>query len=216
MAEEPSTRDRILERATALFAQRGYEGTSVNDISEAAGVNKRMLYHYFGEKEGLYRQVFTDQWTELKAWFDQATRERISSGVPLPQNSRELLLEALEVLFKFMTERPEFVRLLQWDGLEGGEVSKAIWHSVRGPIYVQAEEIILAAQEEGWIDRRLRPAHLIISFLGAVASYFAYAPTLVDMLKVDPLSTEALETRKAQLRLLLESVLASGGRPVPS
>lgn len=209
LAEEMTTKARILARATELFARKGYEGTSVSDISDAAGVNKRMLYHYFGEKEGLYREVFIEQWTELKQWFDKATRERMNSGEPLPSDSRGLLIEALEVLFRFMTDRPQFVRLLQWDGLEGGEVSKSIWQSIRGPIYVEAEAIIHAAQEEGWIDQRMSAAHLIITFLGAVASYFAYAPTLADMLKMDPLSEQALSDRKQQLRLLLECVLHS-------
>ncbi len=52
-----ATRAALLERATREFADRGYDGARVDEIAEAAGINKRMIYAYFGDKEGLYRAV---------------------------------------------------------------------------------------------------------------------------------------------------------------
>jgi TetR/AcrR family transcriptional repressor of nem operon len=53
----PKSYDRatVLERATALFRVRGYEGTHLSDLVEATGVNRFSLYNEFGGKEGLYR-----------------------------------------------------------------------------------------------------------------------------------------------------------------
>lgn len=50
-------REQILARAAALFAKRGYAGTSMNDVAEAAGVSKAALYHYVPDKEGLLAAI---------------------------------------------------------------------------------------------------------------------------------------------------------------
>ena len=54
---EPNTRERILEIATDLFAEKGYAGTYVREIVEKAGVSKPVLYYYFQSKEGLFYAI---------------------------------------------------------------------------------------------------------------------------------------------------------------
>ncbi len=49
---------RLLAEATRLFAERGYDRTSVQDIVEAAGVTKGALYHYFGSKDDLLQEIY--------------------------------------------------------------------------------------------------------------------------------------------------------------
>ena len=52
-----SSRDAILRAGTLAFSESGYKGTTVDDIAKLAGVNKRMIYHHFGSKRGLYDDV---------------------------------------------------------------------------------------------------------------------------------------------------------------
>ncbi len=60
------TSDRILRVAIKLFAARGYHhGVSVDEIVKAARVNKRMVYHYYGDKAGLYAAVLTNVYSRL-------------------------------------------------------------------------------------------------------------------------------------------------------
>ena len=66
------TKANILKKATALFAKSGFEGTSINDIIQASEINKRMVYHYFGDKRGLYREIYLKEWGSLKIKLDQA------------------------------------------------------------------------------------------------------------------------------------------------
>ncbi|MBW2439451.1 MAG: TetR/AcrR family transcriptional regulator [Deltaproteobacteria bacterium] len=54
---EPNARQRLLETATELFADKGYAGTSVREIVERAGVSKPVLYYYFKSKEGLFYAI---------------------------------------------------------------------------------------------------------------------------------------------------------------
>ena len=51
---ESGTRERLLETASHLFAEKGYASTSVREIVARAGVSKPVLYYYFQSKEGLY------------------------------------------------------------------------------------------------------------------------------------------------------------------
>lgn len=57
MATVARSNDRILQRALALFSEKGYDATSVREICEAAGVTKPTLYHFYGSKEGVYRSI---------------------------------------------------------------------------------------------------------------------------------------------------------------
>ena len=56
-ALEPNARQRLLETATKLFAEKGYAGTSVREIVDRAGVSKPVLYYYFKSKEGLFYAI---------------------------------------------------------------------------------------------------------------------------------------------------------------
>jgi AcrR family transcriptional regulator len=200
------TKARILREATQIFAGTGYDGASISDIVKASQINKRMIYHYFGDKEGLYRAVFLHQWGELKDWFDRAVKKRFDDPATTSLTVEQLLTEAIDTLFDFMASHPHFVRLMMWEGLEGGAISRSIWKQVRGPIYVQLEFLIKQAQEEKVLDSKLEPSHLIISFLGAVGFYFAYAPTLFEIIRKNPFSEPALEERKNQLKFMLTSL----------
>jgi AcrR family transcriptional regulator len=66
------TRERLLDAALSLFVQRGYSATSTQDIIDAAGVTKPVLYHYFESKEALFRTLVssiydasTAEWTAI-------------------------------------------------------------------------------------------------------------------------------------------------------
>jgi AcrR family transcriptional regulator len=56
-SKEPNARDKLLETAIRIFAEKGYAGTSVREIVEQAGVSKPVLYYYFKSKEGLFLAI---------------------------------------------------------------------------------------------------------------------------------------------------------------
>src|ERR1043166_4991379 len=62
-----ATRSKILDAALAEFSERGLPAASTDDIAERCGVNKRMIYYYFGSKEGLYLAALESLFERLVA-----------------------------------------------------------------------------------------------------------------------------------------------------
>src|SRR5690349_12030628 len=100
-----ATRKMLLEAATAIFSEHGFAGARVDEIAERAGVNKALIYAYYGDKEGLYRAV-------------------LSSHLEIPPSSlalaadadpRQALEELVRRYFRLLLEDRAFARLLAWD-----------------------------------------------------------------------------------------------------
>src|SRR5271156_4336708 len=99
------TRERILSAALKEFAANGFAGARVDAIARRADINKRMLYHYFGNKEKLFRAVLRQKIAERRAWADNL------SGDPA---------ERLPFWFKTACEDADWIRLLEWEALQTG------------------------------------------------------------------------------------------------
>jgi TetR/AcrR family transcriptional regulator len=111
--EPQGTRDRILEAAEEEFAAHGLRGARVQEIVARAGVNQRMLYHYFGDKDGLYIAVLERFVKSLAAESEAALR---APGVSDPV---ERLREMLRRYFDSLSRHPNMVRLFLHEALAG-------------------------------------------------------------------------------------------------
>jgi len=99
-------REQLLDVGRRLFAERGYEGTSVEEIAAKAGVSKPVVYEHFGGKEGLYA-VVVDRETQLL--LDRITRS-LTGGHP-----RELLEQAALALLEYIETSADGFRILVRD-----------------------------------------------------------------------------------------------------
>jgi len=97
-------RDRILKVAVKLFAENGYTGTSVNQIVNLAGTTKPMLYYYFQNKEGLYR--------ELILAFYKHVRQHLERIDALKGSTEQKLVAVVEANFDMVRKSPD----LSWFG----------------------------------------------------------------------------------------------------
>src|SRR2546421_7724695 len=97
------SRERILEAAFNEFAAKGFAGARVDSIARDASINKRMLYHYFGDKEGLFRQVLRNKMAQRRAW-NLATPDDPMSSLPY--------------WFDLACKDKNWVRLLEWEALQ--------------------------------------------------------------------------------------------------
>ena len=99
------TRRRILEAALKEFSARGFAGARVGAIARRAKANKRMLYHYFTDKEGLFRAVLRHK-----------ISDRMSRAEALAPRSD--VVSSLPLWFKQNCQDTDWVRLLAWESLQ--------------------------------------------------------------------------------------------------
>src|SRR4051794_2919179 len=100
------SRERILVAAFKEFAAKGFAGARVDTIARRAAINKRMLYHYFGDKEALFREVLRRRMAERHAW-----------GLATPDSPAE----SLPYWFDLACKDKGWVRLLEWEALQFAE-----------------------------------------------------------------------------------------------
>lgn len=78
-------REEILARAAELFAQRGYPGTSMNEVAEACGVSKPTLYHYVRDKHELLAEIAESHVSRLEALVDEVQAHKLGPEPHLRQ-----------------------------------------------------------------------------------------------------------------------------------
>jgi AcrR family transcriptional regulator len=101
-----------------VFAERGFHDTSMNDIAEAAGVTKPVLYQHFTSKRDLFRELLTDVGNELQ--------DTITKAVATAQSGHEMVELGFAAYFRFVDEHRDAFRLFYGSGIardaEFGEV----------------------------------------------------------------------------------------------
>lgn len=109
-AEE--TRLNILDMATAEFADKGLSGARIDEIADRTNASKRMIYYYFGSKEGLYRAVLERAYKAVRAVDAESRRS------DMPPDAA--LRDVIAATFDYHNQHPEFVRLVMNENILRG------------------------------------------------------------------------------------------------
>lgn len=167
-----ATRAELLQAALAEFSAFGFEGGRVDRIAAAAGVNKQLVYYYFGSKSDLYRCALEHVYAEIR------TAERELHLADLPP------VEAMRVLvgfsFDYLDKHPEFIKILGDENRMGApHVSRsdqlAEMHS---PLVAMVGETMARGVAAGQFHDRFDPVNLYMSIAALGFFYFANRPTL--------------------------------------
>lgn len=202
-----ASREKILNCAAECFAETGFHGTVVDEILKKANVNKQLIYYYFGSKENLYREVHLRGWQKLQDWFAYQLTHEKNQKIIQENDIPKILLESVRLLNQFIAENIPFQRLVTWDALEGGTVTRSLWETVRKPMVQHFEGLLSMAQEMGLLSKTLDIQQALISILGVVTFYFVHSNSLEEILSQKPLSKKALQKREEQVLLLVEKIL---------
>ena len=113
-----ATREAILRAATQVFAQHGFAGGRIEQISKAAGSYDRMIYYYFGSKEGLFIAVIEDTYRR----FNEA-EQALALDVAQPLQALD---ELIRFVWRYYQQNPEFITLLNTENLlHGRHIAKS-------------------------------------------------------------------------------------------
>jgi AcrR family transcriptional regulator len=195
------TQERLLAAALTEFASKGFAGARVDAIARAAGVNKRMLYHYFGHKHGLFRAVLLRKIRERSGWADTA---------PLDPG------ENLAFWFDLASRDRDWIRLLQWEGLQGSN-GKLVAGDERRAAFRRA----LARLRDRQAERRLAPdldlQHTMLTLIAVTTFPLAFPQITRLVTGHGPTDRSFRRDHAAFLRRLADALRGPGATaPAPS
>ena len=162
--EKTNTREKILETAIELFAEKGFNGTTTKEIAEAAEVNESLIFRHFSTKRELYGAIIEKKIDD-------------EPGIELPiQTYKDTKDDHL--IFKSIAERmldkcgndSSFIRLLHFSALEGHELSDMFFST-----YVEYVDMLLCDYIEGRIAegafKNVHPLCASQAFIGMVVNH---------------------------------------------
>ncbi|MBU1306506.1 MAG: TetR family transcriptional regulator [Alphaproteobacteria bacterium] len=192
------TRDSVRTKADILlagrteFAERGFEGARVDAIAALAGANKRLLYHYFGNKEELYRAVLLDAYQEIR---------RGERALSLDQfGPVEAMDRLVRFTFRHFLANPWFPRLLNTENIENARFLKSMTNiqALHSPLVGQITTIVERGADAGVFRRDVDPVQLYISIAALGFFYVSNMATLSVIFARDLSGIDMVQEREAQ------------------
>jgi AcrR family transcriptional regulator len=133
------TRERIMKAAERLFAERGYDGTSIRAIVARARVNQAAINYHFDGKDGLYREV-------LRAAFRGLTEDQLAHAGEARAMSREAALAAfIRRQLRPLLARDEasrHIRIFNWESVRPTPVFRKLLSEETAPFMAMATDLV--------------------------------------------------------------------------
>jgi AcrR family transcriptional regulator len=169
-----ATRERILKAAERLFAERGYDATSIRAIVAKARVNQAAINYHFDGKDGLYREV-------LRAAFRALTEQQLEHADEMKAMSREAALaEFIRRQLRPLLGRDEYsrhMRILNWETVRPTAVFRKLLSEEAAPFMGLAVELVRRFQPEA--DQRTSVA-AAVWLLGQCSVFLRNREQLAD------------------------------------
>lgn len=198
---------KILKAAESVFAAKGLAGARVNEIASRAGVNKRMLYHYFGQKEDLYTAVLKANLEKIYSIQDVFSQNVFSS----PAGVIEQIKNAVRKYFYFLAANPNFVRLIEWEILQDSGHLKQLFPQYDVYNLPAIKDILEKGIKKGVFHADIDGRQLVLSVNAMCFLYFNRVKVLSSTWGEDMLSPPMLEKRLQHiLQVLFRAILREG------
>ena len=198
-----ATKARILEAAKREFARKGLGGARVDVIAEKAKANKRMIYHYFESKEGLFQTVLEEAYVAIRTAEQKLNLDHLE-----PEDALERLVR---FTWDYYLKNPEFITLVNSENLHGARhLKKSETVKIYSRRFVSMVSAILErGVAKGVFRRGVDPVQLNITIAAIGYYYLTNRFTGSILFERDLMAKEALEER---LRFNIDTVMRLVGR----
>ena len=171
-------REAILNAAEAVFAEQGFDGARIDVIAKASGYNSSLLFHYFGDKLGLYVEVVKRadrEMTELqvRVLAPLLEDETIASNVHAFKALLEIIVSAL---FDYLIAHPRFMRMLLWEQAEGWQTFSRTVSQFDTEDAEQFEALFRKARSAGLLRSDFVPMIQLSMVLQICLTYLTFIP----------------------------------------
>jgi AcrR family transcriptional regulator len=185
------TRKRILDAATVEFARKGLGGARVDAIAARAKSNKRMIYHYFGSKEGLFTAVLENAYLGIRSAEQSLKLEELPPG--------EAIARLVRFTWSYYLAHPEFLTLVNSENLHRAKhlkTSEAIRQS-SGQLVAMVGRILERGVKAGVFRPGVDPVQLNITIAAIGYYYFTNRFTGAIVYERDYMAPANLDARLA-------------------
>jgi TetR/AcrR family transcriptional repressor of nem operon len=198
-SSEPSSRDKILDAAEALFAKRGYAGVGLSELAEVVGLGKSSLFHHFENKAQLYAAVAA---RILRRIEEHLVRSLAKGGDPLARLERWL-----DELVQQLADNPTYARLLlrslfEDDDLPGDTPEELEAQRAIGSMMASVGALLREGMATG-LFRAANVQHTLLTLVGLTVFPFASGEFGAEVLGKDIFDAAEVRRRKRELRDLL-------------
>jgi TetR/AcrR family transcriptional regulator len=200
------TRDRVLQVAQTLFAERGYRGTSLRDIAKRIGIKAPSLLHHFPSKQQLYLAVLDRMFESLEdaanaiAWGRESRQERM----------RQAVSDAID----FIASHSDFMRIMWKEMADESGIGRQVLKRRIPPLTSTAVNFIFLGQRDGEFRTEIDPLHFMWSLNSITIGYFTTAAMIRRLWNRNLLEPAMIERRKREVIDMVERTLfvtPSGG-----
>src|SRR6201995_4781603 len=156
-------REQLLDVGRALFAEKGFDAASIEEIAARAGVSKPVVYEHFGGKEGLYAVVVDREMSDLLDRLTQA----LATGDP-----HELVEQAARALLTYIEEETDGFRILSRDSPVAG--ASGTFSSLLNDIASQVEHVLARQFAAQGLRTELAPmyAQMLVGMVGLTGQWW--------------------------------------------
>jgi AcrR family transcriptional regulator len=187
------TQQEILRAAMDEFAERGLGGARIDGIAERAGVNKRLIYYYFGGKDELFLAVLEQTYADIRDAERELHLERLSP----PDAVRRLV----SFTWEHYLAHPEFLTLLNSENLHRARHLKASKRilEMNSPLVQTLGDVLERGRRDGVFRGGVDAVQLYISIAGLAYFYLSNNHTLSTIFGRDLMATKALSERLSHI-----------------
>jgi len=189
-----ATRERLLKAALAEFCEKGFNGARTAAIATRAKCNIRMLYHYFGNKEGIYLASLELVYTQLRAREEELNLLHLD-----PKTGMAALVE---FTYDHMLSHQEFIKMIGIENIQQGKFLRQSKSVPQGamPLVKSIEVLLQRGQQQGIFRKRVDPVQLYVSILSLSYVHISNKHTLSITFGRDLTDSEWLAARRKHVR----------------
>lgn len=201
--EKPSAKLSIIEEAANLFANSGYEGTSINAIAIKAGIKKSLIQYHFPNKRTLWEAAVTHIWSQreevLPHYLDSTFMRNMNE-----KDQQNMVRDLCKTLLKFTFDHPQWVKLMFQEASVKGPRLDWMVETFFKDDFKNGQAMIEMAQERGLLPKT-NPVDLLHILSGALIYLVNVAPITAKVLNVEPNSDSYIEHHIKTLMSILNS-----------
>ena len=191
----------MLQVAQALFAERGYQGSSLRDIAKRIGIKAPSLLHHFPSKQQLYLAVLDKMFESL---------EDAANALAIGRESRqERMRQAVGDAVDFIASHPDFVRIMWKEMADESGVGRPVLKRRLPPLFSTAVDFIFRGQRDGEFRSEVDPLYFLWGLNSVTIGYFTTAAMIRRLWNMNLLEPAMIERRKREVIDMVERTLFS-------